>query len=319
MNQRDIEELKKNGKLFGLILLGLVLITGVMKTFYTVEPDEEAVVLRFGQHLETNSSGLHFKIPFVDSVIKVQTQRVLQEEFGFRTSSTSGKRTRYSSDSFDDESIMLTGDLNVADVEWVVQYRVSDPFKYLFKTKERTKNIRDVSESIMRRVVGDRSVTEVLTTGRVEIEIEAKKLIQEVLDKYDMGIRLDAVALQDVNPPESVKRSFNEVNEAKQEQEQLINQAEKTYNSVIPKAKGAAEKLVAEAEGYSSALVNRALGDAEKFEAILKEYKKAPSITKKRIYIETMEEVFSRFEDLTIVDPKIKGLLPVYNNKQGSN
>ena len=204
MNQRDIEELKKNGKLFGLILLGLVLITGVMKTFYTVEPDEEAVVLRFGQHLETNSSGLHFKIPFVDSVIKVQTQRVLQEEFGFRTSSTSGKRTRYSSDSFDDESIMLTGDLNVADVEWVVQYRVSDPFKYLFKTKERTKNIRDVSESIMRRVVGDRSVTEVLTTGRVEIEIEAKKLIQEVLDKYDMGIRLDAVALQDVNPPESV-------------------------------------------------------------------------------------------------------------------
>lgn len=315
MNQKDIEELKKNGKFFGLIFLGLILLTGIMKSFYTVEPDEEAVVLRFGRHLETNGSGLHFKVPFVDDVIKVQTQRVLQEEFGFRTSNASGTRTRYSSDNFDDESIMLTGDLNVADVEWVVQYRISDPFKYLFKAKERTKNIRDVSESIMRRVVGDRSVTEVLTTGRVEIEIEAKKLIQEVLDKYDMGVRLDAVALQDVNPPESVKRSFNEVNEAKQEQEQLINQAEKTYNSVIPKAKGAAEKLIAEAEGYSNALVNRSLGDAEKFEAILKEYKKAPSITKKRIYIETMEEVFSRFDDMTIVDPKIKGLLPVYGNK----
>lgn len=318
MNKNQIDEIKKNAKIFALIFGGMILITGVMGTFYTVEPDEEAVVLRFGKHLETNGSGLHFKVPFIDKVIKVQTQRVLQEEFGFRTSGSVGTRTKYSSANFDDESLMLTGDLNVADVEWVVQFRISDPFKYLFKTKERTKNIRDVSESIMRRVVGDRSVTEVLTTGRVEIEIEAKKLIQEVLDHYDMGIRLDAVALQDVNPPDSVKRSFNEVNEAKQEQEQLINTAEKRYNEVIPKAKGAAEKLVAESEGYANAKVNRALGEAEKFAEILAEYRKAPSITKKRIYIETMEAVYSNFEDLTIADPKIKGLLPVFNSSKGN-
>ena len=311
----NLEEIKQNLKLFAGVIAFVVVASGVMGSFYTVEPDEEAVVLRFGKHLTTNGSGLHFKVPFIDRVIKVQTQRVLQEEFGFRTANSSGIRTRYSSQSFDDESLMLTGDLNVADVEWVVQYRISDPFKYLFKTKERTKNIRDVSESIMRRVVGDRSVTEVLTTGRVDIEIQAKKLIQEVLDKYDMGVRLDTVALQDVNPPESVKASFNEVNEAKQEQEQLINQAEKNYNEVIPKAKGEADKLISESEGYAEELINISKGDAEKFEAILLEYKKAPTITKKRIYIETMEEIYESIEDITVVDPKVKGLLPVFQKK----
>ncbi|MGB0453150.1 MAG: FtsH protease activity modulator HflK [Bacteriovoracaceae bacterium] len=304
--------LKATGATIALILVAIM----AYSSFYTVEPDEQAVVIRLGKYHTTNGSGLHFKMPFnLDKVIKVKVTRVLQEEFGFRTLSTRSQRTKYSNRDYNDESLMLTGDLNVADVEWVVQYRISNPFNYLFKTKERTKNIRDVSESIMRRVVGDRSVSEVLTYGRVEIETQAKELVQEVLDKYEMGIRIQSVKLQDVNPPEVVKDSFNEVNEAKQEQEKAINQAEKGYNSIIPEARGKAQKQIQEAQAYSTALVNRSLGDAEKFTAILKEYRKAPSITRKRIYIETMEEVFTKINDITIVDPKVKGLLPIYQNQ----
>ena len=211
---------------------------------------------------------------------------------------------------------MLTGDLNVADVEWVIFYKISDPFKFLFKTSSPLRNIRDVSESIMRRVVGDCPVTEVLTTGREEIAQQARVLIQDVLDKYEMGVFIDAVKLQNVNPPQSVRASFNEVNEAKQEQEKVINQAEEAYNKIIPEARGKAEKLISEAEGYGLALINRSRGDAGKFATILKEYKKAPKITKTRIYIETMEKIFSRFENATIVDPQVKGLLPVFQEKQ---
>jgi membrane protease subunit HflK len=235
----------------------------------------------------------------IDEVFFVKTKRVLQEEFGFRTKSTANRRIEYSRKSFDHESLMLTGDLNVAEVEWVVQYQISDPFKYIFQTSNPTINVRDVSESIMRRVVGDRSVTEVLTTGRVEIAIEAQKLMQGVLDRYDMGIKI-----------------VNEVNEAKQEQEKVINQAEQAYNKVIPEAKGKAEKMISEAEGYAAGLVNESEGDAAKFTAILKEYKRAPLITRKRIYIETMEKIFRKMENLTIVDSKIKGLLPIFGKDE---
>ena len=223
----DLEKhLKRHSKkIFSSIILVLVVLIGGQSTFYTVEPDEEAVVIRFGKFLGTYPPGFHFKLPFgIDKNINVKTKRVLQEEFGFRTVSLES-RTRYSEANYDDESLMLTGDLNVADVEWVVQYQISDPFKYLFQTKSPVRNIRDVSESIMRRVVGDKLVTEVLTTGRVEIAAKAKGLMQEVLDHYDMGVKIVTIELQDVNPPDLVKPSFNEVNEAKQEQEKVINQA----------------------------------------------------------------------------------------------
>ena len=307
-------EFNKNSNKVLMFVIGLILLIAVTTSFYTVEPDEEAVVIRLGKYIGTFNPGLHFKLPFaIDKVIKVKTKSVHQSEFGFRTTSQERRRSSYSVSSFDDESLMLTGDLNVADVEWVVQYQISDPFKYLFKTSSPERNIRDVSESIMRRVVGDRLVTEVLTTGKVEIEAEAMILMQEILNKYDMGITLTTVKLQDVNPPDSVKPSFNEVNEAKQEQEKMINQAEEAYNKIIPEAKGKADKLISEAEGYAQAVVNRSHGDAEKFEAVLKEYKKAPRVTRKRIYLETLEELFSKMEDLTIVDPKIKGVLPIFN------
>lgn len=317
-NMNDFDKMKddlnkaKKILLPGLVLLAILL--GSLTSFYTVEPDEEAVLIRLGRYLDTFEPGLHFKIPFgVDQVIKVKTKQVLQSEFGFRTREVADRRTQYANKSFDDESLMLTGDLNVADVEWAVQYQISSAFKYIFQTSNPNQTIRDISESIMRRVVGDRSVSNVLTTGKVEIETSARELMQEILDKYDMGIKIISVKLQDVNPPNVVKASFNEVNEAKQEQEKVINEAEGSYNEVIPEARGKAEKLLSEAEGYAEAHVNRALGDAERFTSVLVEYKRAPSITKKRIYLETMESIFSRLEDVTIVDPKIKGLLPVFS------
>lgn len=297
-----------------LILLGMI---GIYTSFYTVEPDEEAVIIRLGRYLQTTPPGLHYKIPFgVDKHILVQTTKIHQAEFGFRTSQVRASgHTSYSGKNFKSESLMLTGDLNVADVEWVVQYRISDPYKYLFKGSDPIQNIRDVSESIMRRVVGDKSVNDVLTTGRAEIADEAKELMQKVLDKYDIGIYVSAIKLQDVNPPEVVKPSFNEVNEAKQEQEKWINQAEKSYNKIIPEARGKAEELVSRAKGHAAAIVNRAEGDAAKFLSVLKEYRLAKAITRKRLYLETMEEIYRKFEKLTIVDSKVKGLLPVFNKE----
>ncbi len=309
-------KLKPGAFSFGIVLL--LVFAGLSSSFYTVQPDEEAVIIRLGRYSGTYSPGLHFKIPFgIDRVEKLKTKLVHQAEFGFRTRvSSTSRRTSYSKNNLQNESSMLTGDLNVADVEWVVHYQIADPFKYLFQASEPIRNLRDVSESILRRVVGDRVVTEVLTTGRLEMASDAKVLMQEVLDKYDIGIRIVAVKLQDINPPEVVKPSFNEVVAAKQEQEQLINQAEEAYNKVIPEARGKAEKAISKAEGYSEALVNRAVGDAKKFTAVVREYRKAPGITRKRIYLETMEKIFTRFENLTIVDSRVKGLLPVYTAPQ---
>tara|TARA_R110002072_G_scaffold534_1_gene3413 strand:+ start:20327 stop:21298 length:972 start_codon:yes stop_codon:yes gene_type:complete len=309
-------DLQKNGKtFFSIFIIVLVLIVG-KTSFYTVEPDEEAIVIRFGKYIGTYPPGLHFKLPLnIDKAIRVKTKRVLQEEFGFRTASTRSRRTTYSTDGYEDESLILTGDLNVADVEWVIQYQISDPFKYLFQTSDPISNIRDVSESIMRRVVGDRLVTEVLTTGRVEISNDAEELMQAVLDKYDMGVKIVSVKLQDVNPPQVVKKSFNEVNEAKQEQEKMINQAEEAYNKVIFEASGKANKVLSQAEGFSQELINTAKGDASRFEQVLVEYRRAPRITKRRIYLETMQSLFTDIDDITIVDPKVKGLLPVFSRE----
>jgi modulator of FtsH protease HflK len=310
--------IKKNVKLIKFAGIVLFLMLGFYTSFYTVQPSEEAVVTRFGRYDRTTPPGLHFLAPFgMEIATKVKTKLVLQEEFGFRTRDTRKLVTNYTNEGFEKESLMLTGDLNVADVEWIVQYQISDPQKYLFAAQDPGRNIRDVSEAIMRRVVGDRTVNEVLTTGRVEIATEAQKLTQEVLDKYDIGIRVVTVKLQDVNPPDTVKPSFNEVNAAKQEQEKAINMAEESYNKVIPEARGKADETVSKAEGYASAVVNRAKGDSERFLMTLKEYRHAPEITRRRIYLETMQELFGRFKNMTIVDEKVKGLLPVFGQAFG--
>lgn len=299
-------------KLIPLVVILLIAAWGGLSCFYTVQPDERGVIIRLGKYLDTHSPGLHFKMPFgIDKLYIVKT-KVYIEEFGFRAESLQGSRTVYSRRDYTHESLMLTGDLNVAEVEWVVHYRVRNPFKYLFKIKQPRNTIRDVSESVLRRVVGDQLVSDVLTTGRAAIALSASELMQEILNSYDSGIEIVDVKLQDVNPPDVVKAAFNEVNEAKQEQEKLINQAEKAYNEIIPEARGKAEETIARAHGYATAKINRAEGDAEKFDEVLKAYKQAPEITKKRMYLETMEGLFKRFKKLTIVDAKVKGLLPVF-------
>lgn len=302
-------------QMIGLVFAALVLIYGVASAFYTVEVSEEGVVVRFGRYIKTAPPGLHFKLPFgIDRVYKVASKRRLQEEFGFRSVGVHHGRTSYSEQGFLHESMMLTGDLNVADVSWIVQYEIKDPWKYLFHARDVQRNIRDVSLSIMRRVVGDRFVGEVLTVGRVEIADEAKRLTQEVLDRYDMGIRIVTVNLQDVNPPETVKPAFNDVNSAKQQQEQAINVAEREYNRIIPEARGRADQMISEAEAYAINAINRAKGDAARFASIAEEYKKAPDVTRSRVFIETMEELLKNVPKLTVVDHEIQGILPVFGN-----
>jgi len=300
----------------GLGVLGIIILVVVFSTFYTVGPDEVGVIKRFGRYMRVTDPGLHLKIPFAESVTKVKVKRIFKEEFGFRTIRP-GVKTLYAPDKWQDESLMLTGDLNVAVVEWIVQYRIVDPYKYLFKIRDIRKTIRDMSEVVMRMIVGDRSVDEVLTVGRMEAATEAQKKLQEILDSYESGIKIVTLKLKDVNPPDSVKPSFNEVNEARQDRERFINEAWQAYNKVIPKAKGEAEKMVAEAEGYAVKRVNRAEGDAKKFLALWSEYRKAPEVTRKRLYLETLGEALRKVGKIYVIDSEQRTILPLLSLEGG--
>jgi len=289
-----------------ILIFGIILFATI---FYQVGTDEVGIIKRFGKYIDTTQPGLHFKMPFgIDRVTKVPVQRVQKEEFGFRTV-VAGIRTEYAKGKNIGESLMLTGDLNSAVVEWIVQYRIGDPVDYLFKVKNVRTIIRDASESAMRQVVGDRSVDEVIILSRREIADEVKLMLQDAMDYLKTGIRIVTVELKDVNPPDPVKPAFNEVNEAKQEMEKMVNKAWESYNKVIPKARGEAEKTIRQAEGYALNRINRAKGDADKFLAIWKEYNLAKDVTKRRMYLETMNEVLPRIERKYIVDSEQKGLL----------
>jgi membrane protease subunit HflK len=246
----------------------------------------------------------------MEQVLKVPVQRQLKQEFGFQTAEA-GVRTRYADRSFENESLMLTGDLNVAVVEWIAQYRVADPYKYLFKVRNVTKTFRDMNEAVMRAVVGDRSVDEVITIGRLEIEDQVKIKLQELCDRYETGIVVDQIVLQDVNPPDQVKPSFNEVNQAEQERERSINEARGEYNKVIPKARGEAEQVIEQARGYAIDRVNRAKGDAVLFEEVYSAYRRAPEVTRRRIFLETMESIYPAMERKILLDNSLKGVLPL--------
>lgn len=295
-------------------LLGAFLAVAVlMSGFYTVDPEEAGLVLRFGKFVRTSEPGLHFKLPLgIERVRKVPIQRQLKEEFGFRTV-RAGIQTEYSTQSYVQESSMLTGDLNAALVEWVVQYRIVDPYKYLFQVRSVQDTFRDMSEAVTRRVVGDRTVNEVLTVGRAEVAAQIQVELQELCNQYDTGISVDQVVLQDINPPDPVKPSFNAVNEAQQEKEKLINQAQSEYNREIPRASGQAQQTIQEAEGYALNRVNRAEGDAAAFNALFEEYRKAPDVTRRRIYLETMAQVLPQVRSKTIVDDDLRGVLPLLN------
>lgn len=317
--QIDLNNLKPpniSPKSIQTAVLGIIIVVIAFSSWFTINPEEVGVVIRFGKYVRTVESGLHFKWPYgIEDVIKVPVERQMKEEFGFRTRQAN-VRTEYSSMRFQDESLMLTGDLNAAEVEWIVQYRIQDPYKFLFKVRSARQTFRDINEAVMRGIVGDRTVNEVLTIGRQEIASAVAVKIQSLCDAYDTGIKVDQVVLQDVNPPDEVKPSFNEVNEAQQEKEKLINQAQSEYNRVIPKAKGEAERKIEEAHGYALERVNQAKGDANRFTALFNEYTKAKQVTRQRMYLETMNDVLSKVGKKLITDDKASGILPLFNFNQ---
>ena len=292
---------------------GLFVLIVVLSSFYTIGPEETGIVLRLGKFQRASDPGLHFRLPLgIERVIKVPIQRQLKEEFGFLTV-RAGVRSEFSVRGREAEANMLTGDLNAAVVEWVVQYRIVDPYKYLFRVRNVSATFRDMSEAVMRKVVGDRTVNEVLTIGRQEIADMVEQQLQDLCDRYETGIKVDQVVLQDVNPPDAVKPSFNEVNEAQQEKEKLINEAQSEYNRVIPRARGEAQQAVTEAFGYALKRVNTARGDSARFVAVFNEYSKAPEVTRSRIYLETMNIILPQVAAKVIVDDDLKGVLPLLN------
>jgi membrane protease subunit HflK len=275
-------------------VLVLLILIALLTSFYTVGPEQIGVVLRFGRYVRSTDPGLHFKLPYgIENVTKVPVQRQLKQEFGFRTRSA-GVRSDYTKRGYEGEANMLTGDLNAADVEWVVQYRVVDPERFLFRVRNVQPTFRDMSEAVMREVVGDRTVNEVLTVGRQEVADQVEQRLQLLCEQYETGIKVEQVVLQDVNPPDPVKPSFNEVNEAQQEKETLINEAQAEYNRVIPRARGEAQKTIQQAEGYLLDRVNRARGDSARFAALYQSFRLAPEVTRTRIYLETMNEVLPK-------------------------
>jgi len=295
-----------------LIIVAIIAaVIGGSSSMYKVDTEETGVVLRFGKFTKFSNPGLHFKIPFgVEQVYLVPTGRVLKEEFGYRTV-TPGVKTVYSKKGFEEESLTLTGDLNVSDVEWIVQFQVSDPFKYIFKIKDPIGTIRDIAEAMVRKTIGNADVTQVLTTDRAALADQIQQGLQATLTQYDIGVRIVTVKFQDVNPPESVKDAFNEVNEAEQQKESLIFQAREQYNREVPKARGEAKRALQEAQGYAVERINKARGETNRFMALLTEYKKAPLVTRRRIHIETMEQVLPNLEEIYIMDDKTTGILPL--------
>lgn len=297
-----------------LFIILFLTVAIIWSSIYTVPSDSVAVVQRFGKYVKDVPPGLHFKFPLgIDSARIVPVKRQLKQEFGF---ATPGATDLFQSPRRNDaqrETQMVTGDLNAVLVEWVVQYRISDPVKFLFEVREPRETLRNVSESVMREVVGDRTVDEVITIGRQDIESEALTKMQAFSSKYAMGIRIDQVQLKNINPPKPVQESFNEVNQAQQEKEKLINEARRDYNKVIPLAEGEKDQRIREADGYRLKRINEAQGDVARFNSLLAEYLKTPEVTRRRIYIETMKEVMPMIKAKYVLDEGAQGILPLLN------
>lgn len=300
------------GPIWIVILVAVVAVLG-LTTYYTVQPEETAVVQRFGKFIQTADAGLHFKVPFgIDTVRKVVTGRVLQREYGYRTVQP-GVRSRFVEKGYEEEATMLSGDLNVVNLQWIVQYKVQDPVLYLFRVHDVEGTLDDISESVVRRIVGNRYADEVLTVGRAAVADKARNEIQLIMDQYQTGLQIVTVKLQNANPPDPVKAAFNEVNEAKQEKERMINEAQQSYNQNIPRAMGEARQTVTQAEGYALDRVNRSQGDIARFLEIRTEYEKAPDVTRRRMYIEAFSEFLGKIDRLIVMDEKQANLLPFFD------
>lgn len=307
-----------SGKWIAMGVIAAVAVIVLWTSFFQVGADSIGIVLRFGEPVREVGPGLHFKAPFgVEDVRKVPTQTQQKLEFGYRTESA-GVDTQYSERGYEVESLMLTGDLNVVDVEWAVQYRIADPHNYLFEVRDPVDTFRYMSQAVMREVVGDRTVNEVLTVGRSEVAGAVKEKLQSLCKDYTIGLRVEQVNLQDITPPDPVKPSFNEVNEAQQEMAQMINQAKAEYNKEIPAARGEAKRQIQKAEGYAIERVNKAEGEVARFNSLFEEYKKAPEVTRKRIFIETMSEVLPKVEKKLIIDEGATDIVPLLQLDKGA-
>jgi modulator of FtsH protease HflK len=296
------------------IALGLVVVILLIGSIYQVSPEELGVILRFGKFTRTTDPGLHFKMPLgIEKLTRVPVQRQLKLEFGFRTTRP-GVRSEYRiTPETAKEAVMLTGDLNVVVVEWIVQYKIKNAYNFLFKLRNVEDTFRFMNEAVVTKIVGDNSVDEVLTIGRARIANQAKEELQQLCDLYEIGIDVNQLIFQDVNPPDPVKPSFNEVNESLQEKERKINEAWSDYNQEIPRASGEAEQVIRGAEGYATERINRSQGDAALFTSVYKEYARAPLVTRKRLYLETINDIFLKIKKKIILDEKQRNFLPLLN------
>ena len=298
-------------KLLVLVIIGIVALIFLATTVFVVDQTEQAVITRFGRFISIREPGLHFKLPFgIDRNYTVNVRTVQTEEFGFRTM-RSGNFPTYASQTA--ESIMLTGDLNIVDIEWIIQYRVVDPRAWVFNVHERRETIRDVSRSVINMLVGDRTIMDIMGIERSSIEIEALAIMNATFSGYRLGINVIAVRLQNVTPPSGVQEAFEDVNRAMQDRERLINEGLQVRNEEIPKARGEAQRMVQIAEGYATERVNRARGDVARFNSVLDEYSRAPDVTRQRLYYEMIEEVFRNEKDMVIIDRNLRNFLPLMN------
>jgi len=298
------------GKVLILALI-VVILQGAYQSFYKVAPNEVGVVLRFGEFNRTTEPGLHLKIPYLEHLYKVNVRQIQKLEFGFR-SIQGGQRSSFESRTYDMESLMLTADTNVINVAWIVQYRVNDPMNYLFKVQDVKQAVFDLSESVTRRIVGNMDFDYVLS-NRDLLAAAVRDELQQELNFLETGVQLVAVQFQDINPPDPVKPAFNEVNEADQDMKRLVNEAEEQYNRVIPAARGNALKIVEEAHGYAKERINDAEGAAARFLNILEEYRNSPDVTRKRMYLETMQKALPRVDTVYVIDEGQQGPLPLLN------
>ncbi|HCC36413.1 MAG TPA: FtsH protease activity modulator HflK [Treponema sp.] len=293
------------------VVLVLVLVIFLGTSMYIVNQAEEAVITRFGKYLTTKGPGLQFKLPFgIDRHFVVNVKAVQTEQFGYRTV-TSGISSTYSGEA--SESTLLTGDLNIVMMEWVIQYRIVDSRAWVFNVQDQSRTIRDVSRSVINMLVGDRAIMDIMSPERSAIEIAGADLMNETFNNYGLGIHVIVVKLQNVDPPAGVQEAFDDVNKAIQDMNRMINEGQQVYNEEIPKARGEAERLVQIAQGYAAERVNRAQGDVARFNAVYEEYRRSPEVTRQRLYYEMIEEVFKDEQGMNVIDRNLRNFLPMMN------
>ena len=318
MAERDVTPARMAGnfspRAVGVVIGVVVLFAIVVSSVFVVDQRETAVVLRFGRFQRTADEGLHFKLPFgIDRNINVETQQVKKLEFGYRTE-RAGVQTVFSAQDFPEESVMLTGDLNIVDVEWSIQYRIVDPRAYLFNVLDQEKTLRDISQSVINQLVGDRAILDVIGSERESIEFIGQERMNQIFASYELGIRVTALKLQNIVPPKgAVQNAFEDVNKAIQDRSRFIEEGKEAYNQAIPRARGQALQIIQEAEGYKEERINRALGDTARFRAVYEEYARNPDVTRARLYYEMFENVFLTADGTDLIDRNLDNFIPLKN------